>query len=607
MDKLDVLRRYFGHRGFREGQEELIDGLLNGRDVFGVMPTGGGKSVCYQLPALMCDGVAVIISPLISLMKDQVMALREAGVPAAALHTGVSAEDARDAWRAVRSGDLKLLYVAPERLLMDGFLGLMRSARISLVAVDEAHCISQWGQDFRQSYLHIPDFINELPSRPPVAAFTATATEKVKRDVERLLGLNDPVRVTTGFDRPNLYFDVLRPKIKKVELLKLLGERDGRTGIVYCATRREVEEICDMLRGNGFAATRYHAGLSDEERRANQEDFVYDKSTIMVATNAFGMGIDKSNVSFVIHYNMPRSIEAYYQEAGRAGRDGSPADCIMLYSGKDVAIGRFFIEKDVENDELSPEERERVRAADTERLRKIEGYALTESCYRGRILDYFGQKHPQGCGNCGNCRAIRSEHDITREAQMALSCIKRVKDRLGYSVGKGLIADTLKGSGGRAKERGLDKLTTYGLMKNLKKAEILDYLDALIDRGYIAVDPDFSTLVLTEKAGEVLFRGERVCVTRKLPPVDAKKDKTKPAEDAGSGLYERLRILRARLAAEQGKPAYVIFSNASLADMAEKAPANMEEFKTVSGVGVHRAKLYGKLFLEEIRKYRSDQ
>ena len=474
MDKQEVLRRYFGHGEFREGQETLIDALLAGRDALGIMPTGGGKSLCYQVPALLLPGVTLVISPLISLMKDQVMALEKAGAPAAFLNSSLSAMERRAVYDGLRQGAYRLLYVAPERLEAENFSALAKELTIPLVAVDEAHCISQWGQDFRPSYRRIADFLSSLPRRPAVGAFTATATDLVQRDIVALLGLRDPVRAVTGFDRPNLFFDVRQPRNKGTALLELLRQREGRSGIIYCATRATVERLCEALREHGIPATRYHAGLSEEERRQNQEDFQFDRCPVMVATNAFGMGIDKSNVSFVLHYNMPKSVEAYYQEAGRAGRDGEKADCILLYSAADVATARFLIESSSGGD-LPPEKAEEVRRQDYRRLSAITGYCRSTRCLRGELLDYFGQAHAERCGNCGNCLGDFRWEDITREAQMILSCVLRVREKLGFSVGKTLIVRTLRGSrDARVLQLGLDRVSTYGLLAKVPAAQIRD-------------------------------------------------------------------------------------------------------------------------------------
>ena len=460
--KQKILKRYFGHDAFRPGQEALIDALLAGRDVLGVMPTGAGKSVCYQVPALLRPGVTLVLSPLISLMEDQVTALEQAGIPAAFLNSSLSEDRYREVLRNARAGAYRLLYVAPERLQAPAFLSFARSARIEFVAVDEAHCVSQWGQDFRPSYREIPAFLDALPQRPPVGAFTATATAEVKADIEALLGLRDPLRLTTGFDRPNLYFEVVRTADKVAWLRRFLLERPTQSGIVYCATRKAVEEVCAALLALGLPAARYHAGMEPEERRRSQEDFVYDRARIMVATNAFGMGIDKSNVSYVVHYNMPKSLESYYQEAGRAGRDGEAAECILLFAQGDVATAEFFIHQSGDNNEaLTPEELEEIQARDYQRLEAMVGYCKTSGCLRGHILDYFGQRHEARCGNCGNCRRSFVQVDITRQAQMILSCIKRAQAKLGYYVGAVLIIRTLLGSKDkRVLELGLDALST---------------------------------------------------------------------------------------------------------------------------------------------------
>lgn len=607
MDKYEVLKQYFGHSAFREGQAELIDAILSGRDVLGIMPTGGGKSLCYQVPALMLEGVTLVISPLISLMKDQVMALKDAGVRAAFINSSLTSAQMQTVYRNIRAGAYKIIYVAPERLDGDGFVSLAHSLRVSLVAVDEAHCISQWGQDFRPSYLRILDFIKKMPRRPVVAAFTATATKRVREDIERILQLQKPLKIVTGFDRPNLNFEVLYPKNKAATLRSLIDARPGQNGIVYCATRKSVESICQELQTVGIQATRYHAGLSDEERRKNQEDFLYDRCSVMVATNAFGMGIDKSNISYVIHYNMPKSLEAYYQEAGRAGRDGERADCLLLYSPGDVQTAKFLIQSSGENEALTAEEREAVIEQDIKRLQVMIGYCKTTDCLRGYILGYFGQAHPENCGNCGNCRANFSRQDITAQAQMILSCVKRAYDKLGYSVGATLIIHTLAGSTEqRVLELGLDKLSTYGLMKDVSRTQIRAYMEQLEADSYLEADPVHGGILLTEKAGAVLFRGESVFMTtRTLLAAEKKREKKKNAvvEHIDNSLFETLRALRFQLSQEENVPAYIIFSNATLSDMAAKAPKTMNEFLEVSGVGEVKAERYGKIFMDEIKKY----
>lgn len=610
MKKEEILRQYFGHSSFREGQAELIDAIAAGRDVLGVMPTGGGKSLCYQVPALLLDGVTLVVSPLISLMKDQVMALTDAGVDAAFLNSSLSSSQLQSVYRNLRAGVYKIVYVAPERLDGEGFVSLAQHLNISLLAVDEAHCISQWGQDFRPSYLHILDFIQKLPRRPVLAAFTATATGQVREDIERVLQLRDPLKLVTGFDRPNLNFEVLHPQNKAAALKSLVGARPGQNGIVYCATRKSVEAVCRELCAAGIQATRYHAGLTDEERRQNQEDFLYDRATVMAATNAFGMGIDKSNISYVIHYNMPKSLEAYYQEAGRAGRDGERADCILLFSPGDVQTAKFLIQNAGENDELSIEAREAVMKQDLKRLNVMLGYCKTTDCLRGYILDYFGQAHEKNCGNCGNCRESFSQRDITPQAQMILSCVKRAYDKLGYSVGAGLVIKTLSGSAEqRVSNLGLDTLTTYGLMRGVARTEIKAYIEQLEADGYLKTDPVHGGVLLTESSGAVLFHGETVSMmTRALTAVEKKGGKSAAAvaADVDDDLFSALKALRFALSQEENVPAYIIFSNASLADMAAKAPKSMSEFLDVSGVGEVKAARYGQAFLAEIQKYEAE-
>ena len=602
MTKEEALKTYYGYDVFRGGQEAVIDALLSGRDALAIMPTGAGKSVCYQIPALLLSGITLVVSPLVSLMRDQVTQLVQMGIPAAFLNSSLTFRQYLLALDRARAGRYKIIYVAPERLETEGFQAFVREADISLVAVDEAHCISQWGQDFRPSYLNIPAFVESLPHRPPVGAFTATATPDVKADIHRLLDLQDPLELTTGFDRENLYFEVQQPADKRAALLELVKGRPGKCGIVYCATRKNVEEVCDFLRQRGVAAARYHAGLAPEERQRNQEDFLYDRVQVMVATNAFGMGIDKSNVGYVIHYNMPLSLEAYYQEAGRAGRDGSPADCILLYSAADIVTARRLIEHDDgQNAELGEEEREAVRRMDLFRLRHMSDYCNTAACLRGFILSYFGQDHEERCGNCGNCLAGFSTVDLTLEAQMILSCVHRIRAALGYGVGSQLVAQVLTGSRDRrVLELGLDRLSTYGLMKGRASESVARQISQLVELGLLRRNMRHGALEPTDRAAGVLFRGEKVLVpTRTAPEV---KPAASAEPDFDASLFGRLRRLRTRLAQEQGIPPYLVFTDATLREMARLAPVNMAEFLQVSGVGKFKAEKYGAAFLEELKK-----
>lgn len=608
MTKEELLYRVYGYHAFRPGQEKLIDAVLSGRDVFGIMPTGGGKSICYQVPALLFPGITLVISPLVSLMQDQVSSLISAGVPAAYINSTLTGPQMQAVYRNLIAGKYKIIYIAPERLDYAGFSNVVQKLNISFLAVDEAHCISQWGQDFRPSYLRIVNFIESLPYRPVVGAYTATATDQVRRDVEKILKLNHPVRAVTGFDRPNLFFDVIHPELKERELKRLLTERRGKSGIIYCSTRKKVETVCENLQALGYGATRYHAGLEESERNKNQEDFLYDRKPIMVATNAFGMGIDKSNVSFVIHYNMPKSIEAYYQEAGRAGRDGSEADCILLYNTGDINTARFLIQNGSDNEDMDPRQKALIQKQDLARLESMITYCKTNTCLRGYILEYFGQKHPEVCGNCGTCKGIYKDVDITREAQMILSCVKRIHDKLGYDVGINLLGNVLRGSKNkRVLELQLDSLTTYGLMKEKGRSDIHAMVDHLEAEGYLQTDHEFQTIGLTTSAGDVLYRSKAVSMKVEVEP---ETPAIVPAGTKLSGgeadLFDVLKELRASLAKDAGIPAYVVFSNATLTDMAKKKPKTMWEFRKVSGVGEIKAAWYGTAFIERIKQYEEE-
>ncbi|MGN1090281.1 MAG: DNA helicase RecQ [Huintestinicola sp.] len=599
MNKYEALKKYFGYDSFRYGQEELADSILSGRDTLGVMPTGAGKSLCYQVPALISEGITVVISPLISLMKDQVMSLTDAGVSAAYINSSLSASEFYAVMRNASAGMYKLLYVAPERLENETFMDFAMKADISAVTVDEAHCISQWGQDFRPSYLNIPKFTSALPKRPVISAFTATATENVRRDIVRLLEMQTPFSVVTGFDRKNLYFEVRTPSDKLHELISLVKKYsdEDRSGIIYCSTRKTVEAVCDKLRELGFSAARYHAGLSEEERRTSQEDFIYDRVKIMAATNAFGMGIDKSNVSFVIHYNMPKDLESYYQEAGRAGRDGSPSDCILLYSGQDIITAKFLINKSFEESELDADMAERVRKQDLYRLNVMAGYCRQSECLRGYILRYFGEKASGGCGNCSYCCCEDEMTDITVDAQKIMSCIYRVEQRYGEKM----IRDILRGSAAKKiLSLGLDKLSTYGIMKDCDEKRLSLLISRLEGMGYIVrTEGEYPVLRLGNGAGDVL-RGKKSVFAR-LPA--AQKHETVKVYEYDPKLMDMLRSVRQKHAQIQGIPAYMVFSDTSLREMCVKLPRTDSEFRQISGVGSAKQERYGRSFLDAINSY----
>lgn len=605
MEKSRLLKQYFGHSSFREGQGELIDNLISGRDVIGIMPTGAGKSVCYQIPALMLEGVAIVISPLISLMKDQVNSLTEAGIKAAFLNSSLAQWEYYDILDRAEQGEYKILYVAPERLSAENFVEFAKHTEISLVIVDEAHCVSQWGQDFRPSYLKIVDFINALPKRPAVGAFTATATRQVRDDISGILQLKNPFVVTTGFDRSNLYFEVQQPKDKMAELYRLMERYKNQSGIVYCISRKNVEEVCEKLCGAGYDATRYHAGLNDEERRRNQEDFIYDRKRVMVATNAFGMGIDKSNVSFVIHYNMPKNMESYYQEAGRAGRDGSPAECVLLYGKRDVRTNEFLIDKS-ENSELDEEQSEQIKQLDRERLKLMTYYSTTSDCLRQYMLRYFGERAPDHCGNCSNCNAGYEMTDITLAAQKIVSCVYRLEQR-NRRVGASTIVEILRGSKSRRMtENGFETLSTYGIMSDSNTSSLRRIVEFLIRENYLAeTGEEYHVVEMTEKSRTVIKPAAPIRM--KTPKIEENKEKEVRQPPVSSELLDRLKHLRHKLANSERVPAYVIFTDAALMDMCRKLPQSKAEFLNISGVGEVKLNKYGDKFMEVIGSWKKEQ
>lgn len=604
MTKNEVLRKYFGHSAFRNGQEQIIDNIMSGRDCLGVMPTGAGKSVCFQVPAMLLKGTVIVISPLISLMRDQVDSLVQNGISAACINSLQDSVSTSEIYRRAAAGEYKLLYVAPERLETEGFMRLCDMLEIPLVAVDEAHCVSHWGQDFRPSYLKISGFVQSLKRRPITAAFTATATDRVKRDIVEILGLNDPFSVTTGFDRPNLFFEVRKPEDKDRELLNILKGGTGGSTIIYCSTRKNVEKVCSMLNANGFSAGRYHAGFSAEERRAAQDDFLYDRVDVMVATNAFGMGIDKSNVSLVVHYNMPMDLESYYQEAGRAGRDGGSSRCILLYSYSDVATAEFMIGVSHSENDRPQQEIEELEKIDRIRLRKMQGYVGTGGCLRAYILRYFGEAAGSFCGNCGNCTGNFEVIDITVDAQKILSCIFRLKQR-NRAVGKALLCRILTGSKDkRIFDEGYNTLSTYGIMSDLPRADVRDMIGFLEGEGYFEVCGEYSVCVLTPKADE--FIKTRGTLLMRTPKREAKKlvspSSKKPAVEHNE-LFEQLKALRKKISTGLGVPPYVVFSDAVLRELCARLPQRYEELFEISGIGTIKAERYGRKFLAVINDY----
>lgn len=625
MDKYQLLKQYFGYDSFREGQEYLIDSILEGRDVLGIMPTGAGKSICYQLPALLMreadeGAVTLVVSPLISLMKDQVEGLNQAGIHAAYLNSSLTPGQYRKALSFAKEGRYPIIYVAPERLPAPEFMDFARNANIAMVAVDEAHCVSQWGQDFRPGYLKIVNFIDALPVRPVVAAFTATATKEVKEDIIDLLMLQNPAMITTGFDRKNLYFGVQSVKDRYGAVKNYLECHPKDAGIIYCLTRKNVEEVCERLAGEGFAVTRYHAGLSDEERKGNQEDFIYDKKPVMVATNAFGMGIDKSNVRFVLHYGMPKNLESYYQEAGRAGRDGQPAECILLYSGQDVTTNQFFIENNQDNQELDTGLRQLVMERDRERLRKMTFYCFTNECLRDYILRYFGEYKENYCGNCSNCLSQFENTDVTEIAKSLVGCVESCRQRYGINV----ILDTVHGANtAKIRSYRMDENPFYGGCAKVPSPRLRQVLNHLLIHNYLAMtDDEYAVVKLTEKSDDILTGGEAVVMKlAKEQPHPAKAEKGKsgrrklsygasgtgagsaelsPAEEA---LFERLRTLRTEIARGEKVPPYIIFSDRTLVHMCMLKPGTKAEMLKVSGVGEYKYDKYGERFLDCIREF----
>ena len=601
----EVLKALFGYDSFRAGQKEVIDSILAGRDAFAVMPTGAGKSVCYQVPAMLLSGITIVISPLISLMQDQVKSLNEAGVSAAFINSSLSEHAYFETVRKARQGVYKIIYVAPERLVTEGFLDLAENVKISMVTVDEAHCISQWGQDFRPSYMKIVEFVKMLRERPVISAFTATATETVREDIICTLGLQNPYFLVTGFDRENLFFQVDKPKNKEQYILDYISEHSGESGIIYCSTRKNVESVYDLLSSKGISVGKYHAGMSTTERKKMQDDFVFDYTSIVVATNAFGMGIDKSNVRFVIHYNMPQSMENYYQEAGRAGRDGLDSKCILLFSPQDIVINRGLLEH-TEMPELDFADRQTVRERDMQRLQSMEGYCYTTECLRNYILKYFGENPKKPCEDCGNCLREFETLDMTDAAKKIINCVYEARGRYGKSI----IMDTVLGAKtARLEEVGAIHYKSYGVLSDANKKLLRRLIEQMILEKYLVVGNyqvikmgDISPLKDPETKVLVKITDED-----KLPAKQEKaKKKSKGTESltsAGYRLFDKLRALRLEIARKENMPPYIVFNDKTLIDMAVRVPSSRQEMLAVSGVGEHKYMKYGERFLAEIEAF----
>ena len=578
-----ILNRYYGYKKFRKDQEKIINEIISGNDVLAIMPTGGGKSICYQVPAIAMEGLSIVISPLISLMKDQVDSLDSLGIKSAYINSSLSNIEIQEVYFRVRTGDIKILYVAPERLDGIDFVNLIKEINISQIAIDEAHCISQWGHDFRSSYKRISGFIDALPKRPVITAFTATATKEVREDILTSLNLRKPKIFISGFDRENLKLTIEKGVSKNLYILDYIQANKGESGIIYCATRKDVDKLCETLNKNNIKALSYHAGLSDTERKQNQEDFIYDRADVMIATNAFGMGIDKPNIRYVIHYNMPKNIDSYYQEIGRAGRDGEKSECILLFSPGDVQTQKYIIETGTQNSLRKRNE--------LEKLQNIIDLVYSNNCYKKYILNYFGEEREENCNNCSNCLFEGELIDKTIDAQKVISCVYRMKRPFGI----GVIVEVLRGSKNKKLiEQGLDKLTTYGIVKNYTKDELKDFINTLISHGYINYRGEFPVVTLNENSIKIIKGQEKVLFKEARKARKLKTD---------NDLFSILRGLRAYLANEERVPPYLVFGDSTLKELSTRMPQTKEEFLDISGVGEKKALKYGEIFIEKIKEY----
>ncbi|MGL6064383.1 MAG: DNA helicase RecQ [Fusobacteriaceae bacterium] len=585
MDKFKILKKYYGYSNFRPGQEEIIDSILSKKDTLGIMPTGGGKSLCYQIPALLLEGITLVVSPLISLMKDQVDALNDLGIPSAYINSSLTSKEYNKIYENLKSGVYKIVYVAPERLENEEFITQSNSLNISQISIDEAHCVSQWGHDFRSSYLNIIKFIWKLKKKPIISAFTATATPEVREDIVRMLKIKPNVFIT-GFDRANLKYVVVKGVNSKDYIKKYLNEHEGESGIIYCATRKEVDNLYNEL-SKKYKIGKYHAGMPDKERNSNQEEFIKDNIEIMVATNAFGMGIDKSNVRFVIHNNLTKDLESYYQEAGRAGRDGLASTCILIFNPKDIKTQRFFIE----NNQFGASAE--IIKGKYEKLSTVINYAHTSKCIRSYVLEYFGELPIENCENCSSCLDTRVEENITLESQKIISCIGRTKERYGINT----IVSVLSGSKNASilKFR-LNTQTTYGILKEYTQKEIRAFMDLLVGDGYLEITTgEYPIVILTEK-GKDFIRGKKE-IFRKVEKIEKK------VFQENMQLFENLKKFRKLIAEEEKLPPYMIFSDKTLKEMSEKEPMNQDDLLKISGVGEVKLKKYGIRFLEKIESY----